>query len=71
MTSHSTRSRSWFQGRYFALANLTGAEVHDSRTNCSVQVSKTTLHGTPAQMRQVARQLMRAADLAEAVTAQS
>ncbi|MBS2538805.1 hypothetical protein KGQ20_39270 [Catenulispora sp. NF23] len=65
MVSHSTRSRAWFPGRMFALTNLTGVEVFDPRRIGQVHISKTTLHGTPAQLRHVAQQLLNAAQLAE------
>ena len=65
MSNRPTQSRSWFPGRFFALTNLTGVEVFDSRRRTAIQVSKTTLHGTPAQLRHFASQLMAAAELAE------
>lgn len=65
MASHSTRSRAWFPGRLVALTSLTGIEVIDTRQRAAIQVSKTTIHGTPAQLRHFARQIMAAAELAE------
>jgi hypothetical protein len=69
MSSHSTRSRAWFPGRLFAIGNLTGIEVFDKSRIGAVLVSRTTLHGSPAQLRKLARALDRAADLAEATAA--
>lgn len=66
-TSAARRSGSWFQKgcRYFALRQLTGIEVLPPQHRATVQVARTTLHGSPAELRHLARQLMRAAALAE------
>jgi hypothetical protein len=66
-----TRSQSWTRpGIYVAVRQFSGIEVFDARRR-GVQIGRHTIHGTAAELRVLAAQMMRAADLAEAVTAQS
>lgn len=66
--SKAARSASWFQKgcKYFALRQLTGIEVLSPQHRATVQIAGTTLHGTPNELRYLASQLHRAANLAEA-----
>jgi len=68
--STANRSQAWFPGFYVAVRQFSGVEVMDDRRH-GVQVSKHTIHGTAAELRDLAAQMIRAADLAEAVTALS
>lgn len=69
-TSKAGRSASWFQKgcKYFALGQLTGIEVLPAQRRCTVQVSGTTLHGTPSELRLLAARLHMAATLAESAS---
>ena len=69
-SSKAGRSASWFQKgcRYFALGQLTGVEVLPTQRRCAVQVTGTTLHGTPNELRLLATRLYRAADMAESAS---
>ena len=69
-SSKAGRSASWFQKgcRYFALGQLTGIEVLPAYRRCTVQVMGTTLHGTPSELRLLAKRLDRAASMAESTS---
>jgi hypothetical protein len=69
-SSKAGRSVSWFQKgcRYFALGQLTGIEVLPAERRCTVQVTGTTLHGTPSELRLLATRLHRAANMAESAS---
>ena len=66
-----TRSQSWTRpGIYVAVRQFSGIEVMDARRR-GVQIGRHTIHGTAAELRALAAQMLRAAELAEAVAAQS
>ena len=59
------RSQAWFPGRYVRLRDLHGVEVLPAlprRRHGGVRLSKTTLHGTAAELRALAVQLLDAAE---------
>ena len=56
-----TRSQAWFPGRFVSLRQITGAEILSDRHRVSVQVSKTTIHGSSAQLLAVGVRMVRAA----------
>ncbi len=64
------RSQAWFRpGRYvpfiyMPVSNIRGAEVL-AESRGGVQISKTTIHGTAAELRALAVQLLRAAEAIE------
>lgn len=68
--SNARRSVSWFPKgcKYIPLRHLLGVEVLPAQRRATVQVSGTTLHGTPAELRDLARQICRAADFAESAS---
>jgi hypothetical protein len=69
-TTTAVRSQAWFHGFYVAVRQFRGIEVLDARRR-GVQISKHTIHGTAAELRDLATQMLRAADLAEATAARS
>jgi hypothetical protein len=58
------RSQAWFPGKYVPVSRISGIEVF-SRRRGRVQVSDTTIHGSPAQLRALAAHMLRAADLVD------
>jgi hypothetical protein len=56
-----TRSQAWFPGRFISLRQITGAEILSDRHRVSVQVSKTTIHGSSSQLLAVGMRMVRAA----------
>jgi hypothetical protein len=54
------RSQAWFPGRYVPIRHIHGAEIFEQPRG-GVRVDRTTLHGTAAEMRQLASQLLAAA----------
>ncbi|KWX02747.1 hypothetical protein C3Y87_03910 [Carbonactinospora thermoautotrophica] len=66
----SNRSQAWFRpGRYvpvvyMPVSNIRGVEVL-SQSRGGVQISKTTIHGTAAELRALAVQILRAAEAIE------
>jgi hypothetical protein len=68
MTSvvRSNRSQAWFPGhRYVPVRFIAGVEVF-ARRRGRVRVGTTTIHGSAAQLRALAAEIVRAADEAEA-----
>jgi hypothetical protein len=64
-TARAGQSRSWFPGRYVPVRVVQGLEVFPPQRRGCVQVSRTTLHGTAAELRALAWQMLRAADVLE------
>jgi hypothetical protein len=58
------RSQAWFPGRYVPVRHIQGVEVLPRRRG-NVQVAKTTIHGTASELRHLAAQMLRAADLVD------
>jgi hypothetical protein len=57
------RSQAWFPGTYVPLRHYQGAEVlPEGQRRGGVQVAKTTIHGTAAELRFLAVQLLAAAE---------
>lgn len=54
------RSQAWFPGRYVPIRHIHGAEIFEEPRG-GVQVNRTTLTGTAAELRDLAGQLMLAA----------
>jgi hypothetical protein len=68
MTSavHPSRSQAWFPGhRYVPVRLIAGVEVFPRRRG-RVRVGTTTIHGSTAQLRALAAEIVRAADEADA-----
>jgi len=66
------RTQVWFQpGRYVPVEHVRGIEVLPpaSRHRGGVRVDRTTIHGTPSALLELAAQLIRAAALTERRTA--
>lgn len=62
------RSQAWFPGRYLPVRHLNGIEVlPDVGRRAEVQIVKNTIHGTAAQLRSLAMQLLAAAVAVERV----
>jgi hypothetical protein len=58
-----SRSQSWFPGRYVPVRGIHGIEVFSQRrAGVHLGVSKTTIHGTAAELRALAAQMWRAAE---------
>ncbi len=55
------RSQAWFPGRYVPIRHLHGAEIF-TEPRGGVQVNRTTLTGTAAELRSLSAQLLRAAN---------
>lgn len=65
------RSQSWTRPGFFvAVRWFNGIEVMTGRRR-GVQVAKHTIHGTAEELRDLAGQLLRAAQLAESAASQS
>jgi hypothetical protein len=62
---HVSSSRAWFPGRYVPVRHIQGIEAHTEQRRGCVQVAKTTIHGTAAELRSLARQLLLAAELVD------
>lgn len=63
-TTAPNRSQSWFPGHYVRVRDLHGIEVlpnEPRRRHGGVRLSKSTLHGTAAELRALAVQLLAAA----------
>ncbi len=54
----TTRRRAWFAGRLFPLHQLRDVEILDHPHRCALEVSGTTLHGTPAELEALAHRLL-------------
>jgi len=54
----SGRRRAWFVGRLYPLHQLRDVEVLDHPHRCALEVSGTTLHGTPAELEALAHRLL-------------
>jgi hypothetical protein len=64
-SSSVKRSQSWFRpGVWVPVSNVRGLEVL-SGSRGGVQVGRTVIHGTPAELRGLAAQLLRAATRVE------
>jgi len=73
-TTTPNRSQSWFPGRYVRLRDLHGIEVlpnEPQRRHGGVRLSKATLHGTAAELRALAAQLLAAAHRVDPVSSAS
>ncbi|MBO3744879.1 hypothetical protein J5X84_02285 [Streptosporangiaceae bacterium NEAU-GS5] len=60
------RSQSWFPGLYVPVSHIRGIEFFADQRRGGVRVAKTTIHGTAAELRALAAQILRAADRLEA-----
>lgn len=62
-----TRSQSWFPGLYVPVRHIRGIEIApEMPRRVGVRVFKTTIHGTAAELRHLATQMLAAADRLEA-----
>jgi hypothetical protein len=61
--SPTGHSRAWFPGRYVPVRAVQGLEVFPPQRRGCVQVSRTTLHGTAAELRALALQMLHVARL--------
>ena len=67
---HSTaRRRAWIAGRLYPLHQLRDVEVLGHPHRCVVEVSGTTLHGTPAELEALAHRLLTVVRLHESPAA--
>jgi hypothetical protein len=66
-TTQRNRSQAWFPGRYVPVRHVQGVEVLPCapQRRGGVQVAKTTIHGTAAELRALAVQMLAAAEAVE------
>jgi hypothetical protein len=61
----ANRSQAWFPGRYVPVRHIAGIEIMPRQRRTGVHVAKTTIHGTADELRSLAIQLLRAAEMVD------